>query len=76
MNVSPEQDRRRSRWGRPPDSDLIGIPLLLGILAAVVAISLAAVLIGIWAGMIALVVVLVLALAISYRVVISSDIED
>ena len=72
----PQKDRSDSRWVPPRDSDLIGIPLFLGIGAAALVIVLAFAFIGGLAGLIALIVVLVLALAISYRVVTASDPED
>lgn len=71
-----EPDRSRARWGPPPDSDLIGLPLLVGLLAAILVIAAAFVLIGALAGLLAVIVVAVLALAVSYRVVTDSDIED
>jgi hypothetical protein len=77
MNGSqPQKDGRDSRWAPPPDSDLIGVPLLLGMGAAALVITAAFVFIGGLAGLLALIVVLVLALAISYRVVTASDPED
>jgi hypothetical protein len=76
MEGSPEQDRRGSRWVPPPDSDLIGIPLFVGLVVAALVIAAAFVFIGGVAGLIALIVVLVIALAISYRVVTASDLED
>jgi hypothetical protein len=60
----------------PPDSDLIGIPLFVGLVVAALVIAAAFVFIGGVAGLIALIVVLVIALAISYRVVTASDLED
>jgi len=76
MERSPEQQRqRRSRWGPPPDSDLIGIPLVVGVTVAILAILATFIFIG-WEGVIVLGVVLIGALAISYRVVIDSEIED
>lgn len=75
MERSPEQDRRKSRWGPPPDSDLIGIPLVLGMAVALLAIALAFVFLD-WAGLIVLGVVLIAALAISYRVVTGSEDAD
>jgi hypothetical protein len=72
---SPEQDQRRSRWGPPPDSDLIGIPLVLGLAVAVIAILAAFYFIG-WVGLIVLGVVLIAALAITYRVVTDSEDGD
>jgi membrane glycosyltransferase len=71
----PEKDQRKSRWGPPPDSDLIGIPLVLGIVVALLAIALAFVFLH-WAGLIVLGVVLIAALAISYRVVTGSESQD
>jgi hypothetical protein len=77
MNDSPPQnDRNDSEWVPPPDNDLIGFPLFLGILAAVLAIAAAFIFIGGLAGLIVLIVVLVLALAVSYKVVTAADIED
>ncbi len=71
MSRPPEQDQRKSRWEPPPDSDLVGIPLVLGMAVALLAITLAFVFLD-WAGLIVLGVVLIGALAISYRVVTSS----
>lgn len=71
-----QEDRRDSRWVPPPDSDLIGIPLFLGVGAAILVIAAAFVFIGGVAGLLALLVVLVLALAISYRIVTASDPES
>jgi hypothetical protein len=71
-----ERDRSGSRWVPPSDSDLIGLPLFLGMGAAALVITAAFVFIGGLAGLLALIVVLVLALAISYRVVTASDPED
>ncbi len=76
MEGSPENDPRDSRWEPPPDSDLIGIPLFVGIGVAVLAIAAAFAFIGGLAGLIVLLAVLVLALAISYRVVTASDPGD
>lgn len=76
MERSPEQDQRKSRWGPPPDSDLIGIPLVLGIAVALLVITLAFVFLGGWGGLIAVGVVLIAALAISYRVVTESESKD
>jgi hypothetical protein len=73
MERFPEQDSRKSRWEPPPDSDLIGIPLVVGMAVALLAIALAFVFVGGWAGMIVLGVVLIAALAISYRVVTRSE---
>jgi len=77
MERSPERDRRqrKSRWGPPPDSDLIGIPLVLGVTAAILVILATFIFIG-WEGVIVLGVVLIGALAISYRVVMDSETED
>ncbi len=72
MEESPKQNQRRSRWGPPPDSDLIGIPLVLGVALAVLAILAMFLFIG-WIGLIVLVVVLIAALAITYRVVTDSE---
>lgn len=60
------------RWGPPPDSDLSGIPLVVGIGLAVVAVVAAYYFVG-WLGPIVLLAVLVGALAISYRVVTDSE---
>lgn len=76
MSPPPEQDQRKSRWGPPPDSDLIGIPLVVGMAVALVAIALAFAFLGGWGGLLVLGIVLILALWISYRVVMSSDVED
>jgi hypothetical protein len=76
MSRSPEHDQRKSRWEPPPDSDLIGIPLVLGMAVALLAIALAFVFLGGLGGLIVLGIVLVAALAISYRVVTRSEPED
>ena len=73
MDQSPEQDPRRSRWEPPLDSDLIGIPLVLGMAVALLAIALAFVFLGGWGGLIVIGIVLIAALAISYRVVTRSE---
>jgi hypothetical protein len=75
MERSGEQDRRESRWEPPPDSDLIGIPLVLGAGVALLAILAAFFFLG-WVGFIVLGVVLVVALAISYRVIAGSESQD
>jgi hypothetical protein len=69
-------DQRRSRWEPPPDSDLIGIPLIVGMAVALLAIALAFVFLGGLGGLIVVGIVLIAALAISYRVVTSSDTRD
>jgi hypothetical protein len=77
MNASPpKQDGGRSRWGPPPNSDLIGLPLFFSVGAAIVAVGAAFVLIGGFAGLLTLIAVLVLALGISYRVTTDSDPRD
>lgn len=73
---TPPEDRRDSQWVPPPDSDLIGTPLFLGVGAAILAIAAAFIFVGGLAGLLTLIVVLVLALAISYRIVTASDPED
>ena len=75
MERPPEQDRRKSRW-EPPDSDLIGIPLVVGMAVALLVITLAFVFLGGWGGLIVVGVVLIAALAISYRVVTESESKD
>jgi hypothetical protein len=72
MQGKPEKQQRRSRFGPPPDSDLIGIPLVVGIVLALLAISAGFIFLG-WVGMVVLVVVLIAALAISYLVVTGSE---
>jgi hypothetical protein len=77
MNGSPpEKERSRNRWGPPPDSDLVGLPMFVGLGAAIAAISAAFIFLGGLAGLLVLIVVLVLALAISYRVVTDSETEE
>ena len=76
MSESPGEKRSGSQWGAPPDSDLIGLPLFIGIAVAALAIAAAFVFIGGLAGLIVLIVVLVLALGISYRVGTDSDPGD
>jgi hypothetical protein len=77
MTDSPtERDPDRSQWGPPPDSDLIGLPLFVGIAIAVLAIAAAFILIGGLAGLIVLIAVLLIALAVSYKVVTDSDPND
>jgi hypothetical protein len=75
MEGPPEPGQRKSRWQPPPDSDLAGIPLVLGVGVAVIAIIAAFVFLG-WVGMIVLVVVLIAALAISFRVITGSETRD
>ena len=75
MENSPKRDQRKSRWQPPSDSDLSGIPLVLGVILAVLAIIAAFIFIG-WIGMIVLIAVLVAALAISYRVFTASETGD
>jgi len=72
VEPSPETDRRKSRWQPPPDSDLPGIPLAVGVMLAVLAILAAFFFIG-WVGMVVLIVVLIVALAISYGVTTGSE---
>jgi hypothetical protein len=76
MEGPPEPPRERREWGPPPDSDLIGIPLVVGMIAAILVVVAAFVFIGVGAGIAALVLGLVLALAISYRIVSDADVED
>lgn len=76
MSPPPERDRRNSRWVPASDSDLIGIPLVVGMAVALLAIALAFAFLGGWGGLIVLGLVLIVALAISYRVVMSSETED
>lgn len=66
----------RRQWGPPPDSDLIGIPLFIGLAVAVVAIAVAFAFVGGLAGLIVLIAVLLIALAVSYRVTTDSDPRD
>ena len=68
----PRREHRRARWGPPPDSDLIGIPLAVGIGVAVLSIIAAYFFVG-WLGSVVLLIVLIGALAISYRVVTDSE---
>ena len=75
MESPREPDQRKSRWQPPADSDLIGIPLVLGVVLAVLAILAAFIFIG-WLGLIVLGVVLIAALAISFRVVTASESEN
>jgi hypothetical protein len=70
------RDRSDSRWRPPADTDLVGLPLFVGMAVAAVAVVAAFMFIGGLAGLIVLIVVLVLALAVSYRAVMASDIED
>jgi hypothetical protein len=65
-------DTRKSRLGPPPDSDLIGIPVVLGVTVAVLAILATFFFIG-WLGVIVLGAVLVTALAVSYLVMTRSE---
>ena len=70
--TTPEKPPPKHPIGPPPDSDLIGIPLVLGVSLAVLAI-IAAFWLAHWAGIIVLGVVLVAALAITYRVITDSE---
>jgi hypothetical protein len=72
----PDKNGNRAQWGPPPDSDLIGLPLFIGLAVAALAIAVAFIFIGGLAGLIVLIVVLVAALAVSYRVVTDSDPGD
>lgn len=76
MEGTPDPGRKRGEWSPPPDSDLIGIPLIVGIVAAIAVVVLAFALIGATAGIVALVLVLIAAFAISYRVFSDADVED
>lgn len=69
------EPRSWSRPGPPPDSDLVGIPLVVGTILAVFAV-IGAFWVEAWLGIVVLGVVLVLALAITYRVIASSEIES
>jgi hypothetical protein len=69
MSRLPEQDQHKSRWEPPPDSDLVGIPLILGMAVALLAITLAFVFLGGLGGLIVLGIVLIAALGVSYAVV-------
>jgi hypothetical protein len=71
MDRPPTQERK-SRWQPPPDSDLAGIPLAVGVTLAVLAIIAAFIFIG-WIGMVVLIAILIAALAISYRVITTSE---
>lgn len=75
MEAPRKPDRRRSRWQPPADSDLISIPLVVGVVLAVLAILASFFFVG-WAGMIVLGIVLIAALAISFRVITASETED
>jgi len=75
MERPPTQHKRKSRWQPPPDSDLTGIPLAVGGIAAVLAIIVAFAFIG-WVGMVVLIAVLLVALAISYRVIMASERDE
>ena len=61
--------------GPPPDSDLIGIPLVVGLIVAVLAIIASFIWLD-WFGFVVLFAVLITALAISYRVVVDSESAD
>ncbi|MEZ5156967.1 MAG: hypothetical protein R2718_12770 [Solirubrobacterales bacterium] len=77
MSDSPaERDPNGSQWGPPPDSDLIGLPMFLGIGVAILAIAAAFIFVGGLAGLIVLIAVLLIALAVSYKVVTDSDTND
>jgi hypothetical protein len=75
MENPPEPGQRRSRWEPPVDSDLIGIPLVLGV-ALAIGVIVGAFWINGLLGVIVLGIFLIAALAISYRVVMSSEIKD
>jgi hypothetical protein len=72
MEGPPDQDQGRSRWTPPADSDLIGIPLVLGLALAMLAIIASFIFLD-WVGFVVLAVVLIAALAISYRVITESE---
>ncbi len=76
MEGTPEKNQKSSRWVPPPDSDLIGIPLVLGLLVSLVVIVAAFALIGPFVGLLALFLVVVLGLVIGYRVLAAADVED
>ena len=75
MERSPSRISTNPGGGLRPTQDLIGIPLVLGIAVALLAIVLAFVFLD-WAGLIVVGVVLIAALAISYRVVTESESKD
>ena len=75
MEGSPGPEQRRSRWVPPADTDLVGIPLVVGMVLALAAVVGAFWIDGLL-GIVVLGIVLCAALWISYRVVTSSDIED
>lgn len=76
MEGSPEPTRKRGAWSPPPDSDLIGIPLIAGIVAAIALVVAAFAFVGAAAGIVALLLVLIAAFAVTYRVVSDADVED
>lgn len=71
MQSTPEHTHRRFRIPPPPESDLIGIPLVVGMAVAALVVVAGFVIAG-WLGMVLLVAALVVALAISYRLVTDS----
>ncbi len=72
METIPKREDRKSRMGPPPESDLIGIPLVVGVIAAVLVVVAGFWLLH-WAGMIVLGIILIIALVVSYRVITDSE---
>jgi hypothetical protein len=75
MKQTSDEPQLRPRPGAPPDSDLVGIPLVIGMMVALFAV-IGAFWLDAWVGMVVLGIVLVVALVITYRVVASSETSD
>lgn len=68
-------EKRTSCWQPPPDSDLVGIPLVLGLVVAVLAVIASFVFLD-WFGFVVLLIVLIGGLALSFHVISASDVDD
>jgi len=76
MEGSSGQGPKEPRQGGPPDSDLIGIPVVLGVALAFLAALAAFVLIGPMVGLLVVIAAVVIGLLISFREIRRAEIED